>query len=688
MQVNPDIYGPDFHADPDNPSQAIKVAGRQPMSFEDMSPNISKSDERQPKSFEDMWPQSQETAAEPAKPADTTPYGVSEMADKFNMFAAGNQRTTPDVEAHRKNYVADMHAYGDDDSVSYLDKDGKDTPMDPKSQVALVDPKDGKIKIFARSDETDEKNPITSRLKALGSYFTNGFSTGSPGQLATAAAGRGISVLGIPLTKGLTAAGQAGGEGAGAAAEAGKRLGIDVPRAIASPSTAVQSQAVTLAKTPVVGTPLTESANKLGNQIENRVGQTAESLSPSGEVLAPADAGNKTRAGFKLWSDQEFGAGGNVAQKYDAVDHHINPKVKQTLNNTWDVVYELQKKYGAAALVDAQGVAKSPALKEILPTLNKPGGMDYDTLKFVRTRVGKMIDNPGEMAGGINEAELKQIYGGLTKDLEKLVNKAGGQKGVDAWNEANAYTKSINEKRRLLDDTLGNTSKSDEGLFGQVIKYAGSKDQANIKALANAKNILPAEHWQDLGASVINKLGLNKGGDFDPKTFSDAYKGLSDEGKNLLFGAKGSAHRQALDDIATISSKGKNIAKMSSSSMGHGIGITGSLAAFEALKEGHEILQQGIGLHHIGDAAAILGGLIGGRAYANFLSRPASAMAIARWMRTSENVHANPGQSSLAAFNNASKGLATYLEGDVKSGDPNAVTRYLQSAAKDIVNGQ
>lgn len=635
---------------------------RQPMSFDDMQPgdklNITVTP-RQPQTFDQMWPAGDQPTNDDTPPAgvgNKFNYGASQLINHENMMLSGQQGTKNDIESHKKNYLADASLIGDDGGVYYKDDKGKDQPTDPKKHVVLVDPADGHYKVYNRSDETDENTPIIAPLKALGSWFTSAFMTGAPGQLAGA-------------TKG------------GEIAAAGARQGINVPRAIASPSTATNSQGVTLSKTPWVGSKLRESADKLGGQLENRTGQAAESLSPTGEVLGPAEAGANTRAGFKLWQDAEFGENGNVAKKYDAVDQHINPGTKQTLNNTWDVVYKLQQKYGAANLE-----GKSPAIKEILPTLNKKGGLNYDTLKFVRTRLGKMIQNPGDLAGGVTEAELKQIYGGLTEDLEKLVNKAGGPKGVDAWQEANSYSKSVNDKRRLLDDTFGNTTGKDEGLFGQVIKYASSKDSANIKALANAKEVLPDAHWKELGASVIDRLGRKPaGGDFDPATFAKNFGGLSEEGKSALFGAPGTSHRQALEDIAKISSEGPNISRMGSASKGHGLGIPGAVAGIEAIHELPTLLHEGIGVGHGVKAAAILTGLMGSKLYANYLSRPVSAWGMSRWMNAYKNVHEHPGQNSLAAFNNASKGLATYLEGDIKSGDPNAVTKYLQQAASDIV---
>lgn len=616
--------------------------------------------DKPPMSFDQMWPPTAPPGPEPATTEDM-PYGRSQMINMANMFMSGQQKTKNDVEAHRKNYLADANGETDDRSVTYDKGDGKLTPIDPDKHVALIDPKDGKVKVFNRSAETDEKTPIISPLKALGSWFSTGFATGAPGQLSSA-------------TKG------------GEIAAAGVRQGIAVPRAIASPSTAINSQGVTLAKTPWVGKALRESADTMGGQIENKVGQTAESLSSTGEVLGPAEAGAKTRAGFKLWQDAEFGESGNVAQKYDAVDRFVDPAKKITLNNTWDVVKELQKKYGAANLEE------SAALKQVLPTLRKPGGLDYDTMKFVRTRIGKMIQNPGELSGGINEAELKQIYGGMTDDMGKLVQKAGGDKATAAWQEANNYTKSVNDKRRALDSAFGNTTGKDEGLFGQVIKYAGSKDSANIQALSHAKEVLPPSHWQDLGASVIDKLGranptaANPTSAFDLATFAKNFGGLSEEGKGALFGAPGTSHRQALEDLAKLASEGPNVSKMGSATAGHGLGIPGSVAAVEALHEVPTLLHEGIGVGHGVKAASILTGLIGSKLYANYLSKPATAWGISRWMNAYKNVHEQPGQNALAAFNNASKGVGQMIDKDVKSGDPSAISDYLSRAADDVRN--
>jgi hypothetical protein len=595
----------------------------------------------------------------PAEPAPTNNAGTNTMTDIENMMSAAMQGTTPDVSLHTPNYLGDAWNINDGGEVlSYKDKDGEEHPTDSSKMVALRDPETGKYQVFNRTDETNEEG-LKGKVLALGRYLNFFNATGAtPG-----------GNLGVPI------------KGSGQFAAAAQRQGVNVAKGITTPYTGVQSRAILASKVPWVGSALSENASKFAPQLEGKAEGIAEKLSPGGVVQTPAEAGTAVQKGVSNWTNVESKTPVDAA--YDAVDKLVDQTKKQRLDNTWDVVSKIQKKYK-----DANILGKSPALKEIIPTLKKPGGLDYQTLKFVRTRIGKLIQNPGELKGGITDQELGQIYGGLTDDLGKLVNKAGQPGAVNAWKRAGQLAKATNARRELLNDTFGNTSKSDEGLFKQVIRYAGNGASANMKALAAAKKAIPAADWKELGASVISKLGRTDTAQgsqlFDPAKFAKDYNSLSEEGKSILFGAKGSDYRQSLDDIAYLSSKGKDVAKMSGAAKGHGnVGI-GTLAALEGLREVKEMLP-GSGIIHTIIAGM---GALGGKHYANMLAKPASARAISKWLTAYKNVKGiGGGSNALAALHNTSQVLGSEMEAENKTGNPNAYVKYLEAIAQVPVSG-
>lgn len=92
-----------------------------------------------------------------------------------NSQSAAGQRTTPNIDAHYKNLVSDQTLEGDDGNVYYRDVSGRVLPTDKNKHIALRDPADNRLKIFARTDETDE-----GVLSSLGRLAMSGMGAGAP----------------------------------------------------------------------------------------------------------------------------------------------------------------------------------------------------------------------------------------------------------------------------------------------------------------------------------------------------------------------------------------------------------------------------------------------------------------------------------------------------------------------------
>jgi hypothetical protein len=94
----------------------------------------------------------------------------------MNQGSAAGQGTTPNVQAQMPNLISDDTHESDAGELLFRDpKSGQLVPTDQNKHVALRDPTDNRIKVFARTAETDE-----GRLSSAGRILSTGMATGAP----------------------------------------------------------------------------------------------------------------------------------------------------------------------------------------------------------------------------------------------------------------------------------------------------------------------------------------------------------------------------------------------------------------------------------------------------------------------------------------------------------------------------
>jgi hypothetical protein len=144
-------------------------------------------------------------------------------------------------------------------------------------------------------------------------------------------------------------------------------------------------------------------------------------------------------------------------------------------------------------------------------------------------------------------------------------------------------------------------------------------------------------------SGVVARLGRDAEGKFTPDRFVTAWGGLSDAGKSVLFG--NSAHRAALEDIAAISSKSKDLYKKFGNPSG-----TAQNAGFAAL---------GAGL--LADPVSTIAAVVGGNAMSRILSQPATASSMARWSRVYQAAVTKPTAATASTLQVATRNLAATI---------------------------
>jgi hypothetical protein len=208
--------------------------------------------------------------------------------------------------------------------------------------------------------------------------------------------------------------------------------------------------------------------------------------------------------------------------------------------------------------------------------------------------------------------------------------------------------------KQIADAVIGKGRKSDEALFTAIDARAKSGSRGDISTLAKLIRVIPQEERSDLAGAIIRGLGVSpRTGQFSPDVFVSQWSTYTPQAKAILFGNAG-AQRQALDDIAIISSRLKEVQSKFGNPSGTaqnagfaGLATMGAAAATAAMH---------------GDVVApltFLATVTGGYGVAKLLASPASASSLAKWAKAYANMISAPSPSKTALYKIASRNIAS-----------------------------
>jgi len=414
-------------------------------------------------------------------------------------------------------------------------------------------------------------------------------------------------------------------------AEAGQRLGVDLPRAATSDSMTIQQAGKTIANAPFAGSPLRKASADAVEGLKDAAVRVREGYG-TGSV---ANAGGMARDGIENYAKTTLGD--RVKASYDAVDGLVTQNVVTPLNRTAKIAGEI-----LSSRTNSQVPGRSRAVGLVEKALSSRDGLNYQGLKDLRTSVGELLENPSLIPSNMSQAELKRIYGGLTDDLRNAVARAGGEKATKAFDDANALAASVAKEREALQSVLGRQT-SDEGIFSRIEAMAGSTARADQNGLMKVRGAVGKDTWDEIASGVIARLGNEGSGNFSPDQFLTKYNKLSNTGKSLLFGGK-QEFAKSLEDIATVSQRFKQLNQYANPSGTAGSALTG-------------IAGYGLASNPMGTIAS----LVGGRALSSVLAKPRSAKSLANWAKAYEEATLNPSVKTTFLLDARAKVLATEL---------------------------
>lgn len=360
-------------------------------------------------------------------------------------------------------------------------------------------------------------------------------------------------------------------------------------------------------------------AERQADDIGSGLRQLADDFTPNASAER---AGRAVERGVETF-------GRNVgAQKralYWQADRYIPEDTPVSLGNTMQAVARLTTPMQGAsattgALVNPRLAALRQTLVDDLAAGN--GQIPYAALKRIRTNIGEQISDYS-LSPDTPTRELKQLYAGLSRDMEAAA-QAQGPEAVRAAKRANNYTRvaadRLEQVQRVIDKNGG-----PERVYTAAM--SGTRDGGTT--LRAVMQSLPKEGQQAVTGAVIKRMGLANpnaqdaaGEAFSAGTFLTNWNKVSPEAKRALFDRHGPAFSKDMDRIARVAENIKSGSQVFANPSG-----TANRAA--AMTYGASLVAS-----MFDPSMATTGGLLAGGGIANLSSRaltnPRVVRALAR----------------------------------------------------------
>lgn len=430
--------------------------------------------------------------------------------------------------------------------------------------------------------------------------------------------------------------------------DAASSIGVSIPKYLESDSMPVQRIAASLKNIPGAGDKIVNSAQAVTDDLGLAAKGAAEGFGTGSADVA----GGAAKDGLSRWI--KSGSQKPVENAYREVDSLIDNGVIGSLDNTQAEIAKIM-----AERANAKIGGKSAAVDMLLPAIQSEG-LNYQGAKDLRSLLGDKT--PAQMiAEGINPKEAKRLYGPMTKDLEAIVERSGGEAALNKWREANSLASLTSGQRKQLSKVIGTKGDATpESVYSRLVSYAGSKSSGDINRLMLARKAMGEEAWSEVASAFISKLGRDPQGGFSPDRYFTAYGNLSPAGKNTLFGNK-PEHAKALEDINTVVNGIKDkIGKFSNPSGTAQNLIGGGMVA-------------GI----LSEPITLITSIVGGRVAAEILSKPATAKATADFAKAYAQAAKKPADARLL-MEAASRNLANVVGSNIRTVDVPTFLKALQ----------
>lgn len=389
----------------------------------------------------------------------------------------------------------------------------------------------------------------------------------------------------------------------------------------------------TLAKIPGGAGVFNKFATQQAADLRAGAQDTISSLS---NEVSPEAAGEAITHGIT-------GPGGAVEQfrnqsraLFNAVDQHIPGERPVSVDNTVSALDRLTSPIpGAenvsATLVNPKVTQIRDAILSDLTNPDNPGSgttLPYRALSGVRSQVGDLIGG-NELISGVPRAQLKQLYGALSQDMEGAAQSAGPD-AANAWNQAQDFYRTGIARMDQL-DSLVNRQGGPEAVFKSAMAgtdYGASKLRTILDSVApDQRNTVAATVLDRMGRATPGAQNA-EGTIYSPQAYLTNWARMSPEAKSALFGDQGTSLRDNLENAASVAQNIKDGSKV----FANASGTAGANNQSELFK--HAIsLATGALVGHGAGPGGILGAGVG------FVGAPAAAYGLSRAMTSPTTIN-------------------------------------------------
>lgn len=353
---------------------------------------------------------------------------------------------------------------------------------------------------------------------------------------------------------------------------------------------------------------IADAHGQLLNAWQQRLGQVADNL---GTAATPQEAGVSLQNAARNWlTDFKTNTGNLWNDFYSKVPGTTQVPVSNYQQTLTDLLGTFP---GAQTTAGVLRPATVQSLSDALGVDLQGGNtLPWDALKNIRTSIGEKIENPSVMAD-TSQAALRQIYGGLSQDMQAGAGTVGPD-ALSAFHRANAATAAGHD---LLDNQISpiltaiNPESATAYAMGQA-RQGGSRLGAITFNLPSAAG--------DLGSYALRNAATNVE---SPSALANALLGrkpiYSPEAQSVLFPQPDT--QADINDLATVGKAMQPVERdlANSPTATHSArGLGRVITAVELARQGHELA--GVP----GAAAGATAGLLA----PNILGRVAQATAL------------------------------------------------------------
>jgi len=260
----------------------------------------------------------------------------------------------------------------------------------------------------------------------------------------------------------------------------------------------------------------------------------------------------------------------------------------------------------------------------------------------VANDIGEFLNGSGrDVANRLLTPQQRQIAQTYADTLRRGAEARATLTEAAANSKPSAAKVNMGPMQELAETVLGKGGKTDEALFTAIDSYAKTGSKGDVKTLADLVKTIPEKDKGDLAGALIRKMGHSaQTNDFTLEMFASDWGKYSPQAKAVLFGNAG-PYRQALDDIAMISQRYKDIGRRFGNPSGtaQNVSLLGTAAWV------------------VGSPFTAIPAILGGAVAARMLASPAGASSLSKWGKVMEAVKQSPSPQRIAALQAASRNL-------------------------------